>query len=87
MTVPIGPRTIDPELENDRKEYRHQDRDRRDGVDEAADEQDEQVCEEQEDPLVLCKAEDRIREDLGGLADGQQPREDRGGGFGALSRT
>ena len=60
---------IDAEFQDDRKEDRHQDRDSRDGVDEAADEQDQQIRQEQEDPLILRSSQGSgLRKDLGGLA-------------------
>ena len=55
---------VDAELQHDRQQDRHQDGDRGDGVDEAADEQDQDVGEQQEHPFVLGDRQHRVGQDL-----------------------
>ena len=68
---------IDAVARRDRQQDRYQDGDRGDRIEEAADDQHQDVDEDQEHPLVVGKREDEVGEELRRLAYRQQPGEDR----------
>jgi hypothetical protein len=66
-----------PSLPRDRQQDRHQDRDRRGRLEEAADEQHQQVGQQQEDPGLLGEAQHPGGDGRGDAGGGEHPAEDR----------